>query len=68
MARKQSEKELALESKIIEVAKRQNGYFSVTPRYRDYSKADACERLKKKKVFKQVGYGLYKSYKLTENK
>lgn len=57
----------ALEARIVELAKKQGGKFEVSPRWRDDVIDQACHRLKKRGVFKQTSYGIFKSYKLISN-
>jgi len=54
----------ALDARIIEAAKSQGGVFHVSPRDRDYLIQNACKRLKKCGVFKQIKYGVFESYQL----
>lgn len=58
----------ALEARIIEVAKKQGGTFSVTPRYRDYAIQNACYHMKKRGILKQIRYGVFEQYKLVAPK
>jgi hypothetical protein len=55
----------ALKARIIELAKKQGGTFSVSSLYRDYVNQNACKQLKKAGVFKQTRYGVFEGYKLT---
>ena len=54
----------ALEARIIQVAKSNGGIFYVSPRYRDYTIQQACYRMKKRGILKQIKYGVFESYKL----
>lgn len=54
----------ALEARIIEIARSNGGIFNVTPRYRDYVIQEACKRIKKRGILKQIKYGVYESYEL----
>jgi hypothetical protein len=54
----------AMEFRIIEIAKSQDGVFGVSPRYRDDLIRRCCKRMVKRGIFKQVRRGVFESYKL----
>lgn len=56
----------AMEARIIEIAKSNKGIFEVSPRYRDYAIQQACKRMKKRGIFKQIRFGVFEGFQLVE--
>jgi hypothetical protein len=54
-----------MEERILSIAHKQGGIFSVSPRWRDLPILNTCKRLVKKGLFKQIKYGVVEVFKET---